>query len=316
MSQRRHAKRKFRWRGLAEASTLRDQPRHVAGARYWATLVHDRRLLGCGFFVSRGELVTAAHCLRGLPVGTAVTVEYSSGSAVGHIEQITDGDLALVVLPDDVETEVIAPMAVRCDAGDRWFAPYRPKPSDPQLEGTVTTNLVDYESFNGTKIRAIQLHVTQALGGYAGYSGGPVQKVDGNIGSAAEPVAIAGVLLEQYPERHPGGRASNVLFAASLLHAFVEFDRFRSLSLVPGPRSSPTHGSRPREAPRPSSPPSMVGNRAREVIDSVELTLRAIRRWEHEKLIDPGEVPILRSSLLRQVIRDEGVGDRIGGQPQ
>lgn len=215
---------------------------------YWADLSHERRRLGVGFLLAQRYLLTADHCLRKVPDDAELVIDFGpDGELRGRIhERLVDADLALIWLLSKPRT--IRPMlADRVRTDDRWRVPSRPTESDPHLNGVVNGNS-SFRTANGAVINALELRTEIELGDYSGYSGGPVERMDGDERT------LAGILLEQYPERleqYPDRRerrrATNVLFAVTIKEVIDRFDSFDldSLKEIIGLRASKSNTTRP-----------------------------------------------------------------------
>jgi hypothetical protein len=140
------------------------------------------------------------------------------------VEQVATSDLALLKLSQPVGSAL--PLASRCCAGDGWFAPARPSLSDPQLVGQVATPTISHQCVAGGTIDAVQLTTQSDLGGYHGYSGGPV------FLSPEACNKVIGILIEQYPDRIDARRATNTLFAAAITDAIDQFDSLTNAYLL------------------------------------------------------------------------------------
>ncbi|MFC7533028.1 hypothetical protein [Actinoplanes sp. GCM10030250] len=227
-------------------------------------------------------ILTAAHCLRALPVGE---VELTATLATGQklrvrVEEVVDWDLALLVAVDPDECEVLPPHTDACRSKDAWFAPYRPSVGDPHLDGHVMSPDCAYGLTDGAEVTALQLGVNQLLGSYSGYSGGPVE-VD-----AERSPRLVGVLLEQYPDRSDPDRSSNVLFAAQIQRAILRFRRFDIAHLFPG--VVPADSSR-------TAPP--------EADAVVEGRLRKLREWRETKVITSRAAKVSELRILEDWFR-------------
>ena len=203
----------------------------AARSKYWVELSYNDHVLGGGLLVQRGGVIlTAAHCLRDLPAGEdQLSATLGTGQEFNvRVEEVVDWDLALLVAVDPNECDVPPPHTDACRSKDAWYAPYRPSVTDPHLDGLVMSEECAYGLTDGTEVTALQLGVNQLLGSYSGYSGGPVE-ADAN----GRP-RLVGVLLEQYPDRSDPKRSSNVLFAARIQQAIMQFRRFDIENLFPG----------------------------------------------------------------------------------
>jgi hypothetical protein len=194
----------------------------MAVSDYWVEISRQGARLGAGFVLTRHHALTAFHCLRSISSDDEdVDLSFASGEVIqGRIcERAMGADLALIDILKPNESTFILPDADRADRGDSWSAPYRPTTSDPYIGGDVLSGAMTYRCEAGHEIEALQLGCSQNLGDYSGYSGGPVERCVASGG----PVLL-GVLLEQYPDRQAHGRASNVLFAATISEAVRRFN--------------------------------------------------------------------------------------------
>lgn len=246
---------------------------------YWVALRYQTIGLGTGFFLTSRYLLTAEHCLRAVPAGESkVEVVLADGSTLPATvcQRLPEPDLALLVLIGDEHT-VDPPRPDVCATDDRWRSPSRPTPSDPELGGSVMAAQIAYQCERGGTMTGLQLRTDVALGDYSGYSGGPVEKI------AGDDRALAGVLIEQYPDRQAPERASNVLFAATVAEVF---DRFESFSLPTILARRPTDGS----------------TRFHEALANYTALLREAKGWERDDLIPPDMLATLRLRVARSVV--------------
>jgi hypothetical protein len=276
---------------------------------YWVEISERGARLGAGFLLTRHYALTAAHCLRGVDFGKErLKLSFASGEMVtGRVRETAAGaDLALIEIREPRESPLI-PHFDRAVRGDKWLAPYRPSTRDPYLSGTVLSDAISYRLEAGDEIEALQLDCSQYLGDYSGYSGGPVERQV----TSGEP-SFLGVLLEQYPDRRYDGRASNVLFAATIAEALRRFDLLGMSSLLEN-LSSPGitllgTGQRDRNRPRIGSHfghvfISYVRGDSRDV-DRLQLVLEAagVRVWRDTAELWPGED--WRAKIKQAITRD------------
>jgi hypothetical protein len=276
---------------------------------YWVEISQRGALLGAGSLLTEHYALTAAHCVRGIDFGKeGLKLSFASGEMVtGRVcENAAGADLALIEILEPCESPLI-PNVGRAVPGDMWSAPYRPSTSHPYLGGTVLSGAIRFRLEMGDEIEALQLDCSQHLGDYSGYSGGPVERQV----TSGEP-ALLGVLLEQYPDRHSSGRASNVLFAATIAEALRRFDCLDTNHLLKM-FSSPDialrgTGSRDRYGSRIGSHfghvfISYVREDARDV-DKLQLVLEAagVRVWRDTADLWPGED--WRSKIKQAITHD------------
>lgn len=249
-------------------------------SKYWVELSHDGHVLGGGMLIQRGGVIlTAAHCLRALPVGEdRLDATVGSGQKLKvRIDEVVDWDLALLVAVNPDECDVLPPRTDSCRSKDAWFAPYRPSVTDPHLDGHVMSDECTYGLTDGTEVTALQLGVNQLLGSYSGYSGGPVES------AATGSPRLIGVLLEQYPDRSDPDRSSNVLFAARIHQAIQRFRRFDMANLFPG--VVPAQRSRTRHA---------------DVDAAVESRLRKLREWRETEVVSARAAKVTELRILQE----------------
>lgn len=246
-------------------------------SEYWVELRHDGRRLGAGFFLTRRFLLTADHCLRGVPDGeTDIEFVLADGTTIAAkvYERQCDVDLALIRVLGEVDVALL--QAERCYSHDVWRVPSRPEPNDPHLEGVVTDPKVFYKCEGGTILEALQLRTNVELGDYSGYSGGPVERVTKERG-------LAGVLLEQYPDRQTPERATNTLFAATVAEVMARFDCLDMSNLM-GVAFGP--------------PPTEL----RDLLYNATELLKQGAEWEAQGLLNPTEVTAMRLRVARSVV--------------
>ncbi|MDJ1137099.1 trypsin-like peptidase domain-containing protein [Streptomyces iconiensis] len=153
---------------------------------HWVHMYQADTYLGAGFLITRGFVLTALHCLRGLSHDDAtLALELPDGRRVRgrKCDAVKERDLALVTI-EDAHAHGL-PAAPRTDTARpavAWYCRYRPPHETAQLSGQVTHAPVDHRCVEGGELEAMQLQVDQILGSFAGYSGGPVEAGERHAG--------------------------------------------------------------------------------------------------------------------------------------
>lgn len=293
----------------------------MAANDYWVEIFQHGARLGAGFLLTRCYAVTASHCLAGMEPGDdRVDVLFATDETLpGRVyRRSPEADLALIDIPK-TDGNTTVPIADQADIGEKWRSPYRPSISHAYLSGKIAAALVEYQCEGGGTIEAMQLGCSQSLGDYSGYSGSPVER---NLASAGK--AVLGILVEQYPEQYPNprlpGRASTVLFAATIAEVFRRFECFdvsHLLNILDPPRAkASTEPSSARAPVQEESPtlnrPENEKNRSaprsiRSRIKSVGSKLEALDDWQKRGLLGELDVSALRLQTIQYLI-DDGIG--------
>ncbi|WP_369275658.1 serine protease [Streptomyces sp. R11] len=278
---------------------------------YWVRICEGERCLGAGFLITRAFVLTALHCLRWRSPGNMrFDLELPDGRRLaGQVcEEIKDADLALIAV-EDAESHGLPPAAPtdwpRPEVS--WRGTYCPPSEETRLSGRVTHEPLDYRNAADGVFKAVQLTVEQQLGSYDGYSGSPVDTagVDARHEQHGEKAQrpVVGILMEERLDRADASRVSNVLIAASLLHAMGRFTQFSISHLrhqvsLPEPRRSAASGTQ-----------LVDEERAAQDLTSTDLYLRQLRRWEEEGVLSQVEAAEERRWALRSLRR------RLAGGP-
>jgi hypothetical protein len=295
----------------------------MASDEYWVEICQHGVRLGAGFLLTRCHAVTAFHCLTNIePDDDSVDVKIATGETLhGRVyRRSPEADLALVDIPK-ITSFTTVPTADRPDIGEKWRSPYRPSTSHAYLTGKVAASPVKYQCEGGDTIEAMQLDCSQSLGDYSGYSGGPVER---SHAGADISKAVLGILVEQYPEQYQDprlpGRASAVLFAATIAEVFRRFECFdvshllnildpscaeatkQQLSARVAVRERHSAINRRENNSKHSAP-----NSIRSKIKSVSSKLEALDDWQKRGLLGELDVSALRLRAL-QYLMDDGIG--------
>jgi hypothetical protein len=196
----------------------------------WVHIFHEGVRRGGGVLLTARLVITTAHCVRHVEVndassGLRISVADRESVDAKLVDLVEDCDLALLELSKPLGNTLKLPRVSRGTKGDVWFAPCRPSPSDPELDGKVNGSLL-YECQAGGTIWAVQLTTDSNLGNYQGYSGGPV------FLWPTGDRRLLGVLIEQHPDHIDPLRATNTLFAAAMEEALDQFPTLQNAYLL------------------------------------------------------------------------------------
>ncbi|MGW0570460.1 trypsin-like peptidase domain-containing protein [Streptomyces tauricus] len=270
----------------------------MKGAGYWVELYRAEQRLGGGFLLTRRFVLTALHCLRGLPSDEQVGILLADGHRIGGrvCREDKDADLALVEIAAEHRVTLPIPAADVARGGDRWHGPYRPAGHEVHLSGSVSRGSAPHLCVGGATIEALQLTADQLLGDYSGYSGGPVEGV---LASGDRQPAVVGILIEQAQDRADGTRAANVLFAATIGEAMRRFDHLdvaHLIDVIRPPRQEPEQRT---EHEPPSRTPRFAGT---------EALLLQLDDWEQRQIMDAAQIAELKFMAVKALIESEAAG--------
>ena len=281
----------------------------MASADYWIEIFRQGTRLGAGFLLNQHHALTAFHCVRDAEPGEHVELSFATGEKIpGRVcEHARGADLALIDLLKPRESTLTTPSADKAGRGDKWSAPYRPSTSDPYLGGDVLEGRITYRCEAGFDIEALQLGCSERIGDYSGYSGGPVERhVTGR-----EP-SLLGILVEQFPDRQAPGRASDVLFAATIKEALRRFNCLGVGHLV---NVLNEEEATPWRCPPASEPqlPDTRGPGSRLPVESriadANAIIETIREWARSGVLDPAQVSALALRVARRLVDSNWADD-------
>ncbi|MET9681687.1 trypsin-like peptidase domain-containing protein [Streptomyces coeruleorubidus] len=284
----------------------------MSDREYWVHIGEEDRHLGAGFLLTREYVLTALHCLRRRSSDDArLVLELADGRRVhGWLcDAAEDVDLALIAVEEAHSHRLpLASPTDRPRPGVAWRGAYAPPGENTQLSGRITHVPYRYRSRAGGAFTGVQLTVEQELGDYSGYSGSPVDTDTGRPGEPEpEERPVVGILMEQQLSREDHVSGTNVLVAASVLHAFEVFsafhmERLKELTSPPG---------RQELVPRPRRSEERE-EAAQSLVSNADLYLRRIREWEESAVIPRAVADEERRSALR-MLRERLLGDGGGG---
>lgn len=272
---------------------------------YWVWLRQSDRELGAGFFITRRNVVTAAHCLKNMDdENQNVDIVLSNEQVINAkvVEKNLDIDLALIDVSwqDCKKHPIEIPVASTPFFNARWWGPSRPPgDTDPHLVGRVSDPHVSWCCEGGSSIEVSQLESFVEIGDFSGYSGGAVQYQDQDN----DIPQVFGLLVEQYMDQAAEARASNVLLATTMGMILRAFDALSIGELrrrlpgqaMPTPRSDDTVDRAPNGVV--DLPTQRFG-----------IALKYLKSWHALGMIEPDEVAILRlrvaASILMQTTGD------------
>jgi hypothetical protein len=271
---------------------------------YWFSIIHADVSHGGAFLISRKYALTATHCLpKGYRTASEsidpsrVKLVSENGTELYAIVSETDGDLTLLevvafrkhtVIPPTIRQELV-------EKDSPWEAPYRPSPHHPTLTGVVGNPDLKFQSADGSIVSVIQLTVSEEIGDHSGYSGGPVLGKT----SRTDPVAIIGILIEQFPDRVNQNRAANVLFATRIACAFLHFAAFNFAEQLNIPKTT----SLQEQGKRAEFDVDFRLNEAEEILERAKL-------WAEKAYIDDYDHTIIKARVRDLVFSERSTGSR------
>jgi Trypsin-like peptidase domain len=277
---------------------------------YWVEIYQQGERFGAGFLLAKRFVLTALHCLLNCATDNdKVELSFAEGRVIPGlvIERAHGADLALIAITEAESCSVSAPLPDRSVQGEMWRAPYRPSGTDPYLSGGVQHGSVRYQCEGGDSIEALQLACAEHIGDYSGYSGGPVERNNGNGNQA-----VLGILIEQYPDRNIPGRGSNVLFAATISEALRRFEYFDVWHLyralcpqpdVPGPEPSELVRSTTESLASIKTPQPMAPEEAADWGKIIGDRMYAdLREWGERGLLDQTQISMLNYEIAKNAI--------------
>jgi len=281
----------------------------VASTDYWMEIFRQDTRLGAGFLLNQHHVLTAFHCVRSTEPGEHLELSFATGEKIpGRVcEHARGADLALIDLLKPRESTLIMPGADKAVRGDKWSAPYRPSTGDPFLGGDVLEGKIKYRCEAGLEIEALQLGCSERLGDYSGYSGGPVER----HATGREP-SLLGILVEQFPDRQAPGRASDVLFAATIAEALRRFNCLGVGHLVnvldadeQTPWKCPSVGEPQPPDTAPPGPRIPMESR----IAAANSIMETIREWARSGVLDPSQVSALAVRVALRLVDSNWADD-------
>ena len=281
----------------------------MASTDYWIEIFRQGTRLGAGFLLNQHHALTAFHCVRSAEPGEQLVLSFATGEKIpGRIcEHARGADLALIDLLKPRESTLITPSAAKAGRGDKWSAPYRPSTSDPCLGGEVLEGKITYRCEAGLEIEALQLSCSERIGDYSGYSGGPVE----HHVTGQEP-SLLGILVEQFPDRQAPGRASDVLFAATMAEALRRFNCMgvgHLVNVLDADEQTPWKCAPAGEPQLPDAraPRSRVPVESR--IAAADSIMETIKEWARSGVLDPAQVSALALRVALRLVDSNWADD-------
>ncbi len=274
----------------------------MSSTDYWIEIFRQDIRLGAGFLLNQHHALTAFHCVRSTEPGEHLELSFATGEKVpGRVcENVRGADLALIDLLKPRESTLMTPSADKAVRGDKWSAPYRPSTCDPVLGGDVQEGKITYRCEAGLEIEALQLGCSERLGDYSGYSGGPVER----HAPGREP-SLLGILVEQFPDRQAPGRASDVLFAATIAEALRRFNCLgvgHLVNVLYADEQTPWKCSPVGEPQPPDTASSGPRVPLESQIAAANAIIETIRESARGGVLDPAEVSALALRVLSRLV--------------